>query len=1074
MKSESQRGLFSRAIAMLLMLAGSASGGDLLRRQFLFDMGTSNSPLESGWTRVTHQTVYTVESGFGWETAAAASFDDPVPVPEAFRPTHPHWAGPVRNTVLRDGVEDERPMVFKADVPPGRYWVSALVGRYTQSRHDMDVSLQGRAMATNIDAWGPVWGSHGGTPTRVVSGVVDVPEGRMRWEFKCAVPTPDRWREYVSKRPEDGRLWFLGPNRNSVLGLRMHPFVGPRLRLEPTGSADGRHDRMVGRLRSAPLQAVVDDFNAGAVARAMERARSFRPVSQEERIDLGSALDALAGSMSVEDRAEELRLVSAAETVWRTVLEVSSGPDAPRDEIHWLALWRLESAMRHRMALEYVGMMAYSWAFRKTGLRSYDRYWSAYDLEGGLTPEDPLHWKGRLLRGRVAHWCWAEGDHRNTAALADDEFQRLQTVYPHHPIVRLYRGDRVTSRLDYRCPWSSAPAWARLQHEALARYLDLIHFWVEKRQADNGELGGGWGDDVEILRGWLPAVLALDDPIARRGLRSLAEGVWNSGEMTHGYSREISDVEHGAELMSDTHPLMALVDYGNPVYLERCLATMAAMRDVWTAPVAPGRRLFKAHHYSATEISPRVEHGADVALNGRAANPGLLPLWYARHPGVQRLLGEWVASWNDAAFRIDDGKPAGFVPGSIRFRDGRLGGFAERWWQTKGYFSDFESVDYTSTLYNHMLALFAATGDPDWMRCLRATTAAVIRQQAQPENSTTAGTAAWSAQVSDAESVAEVMSKWRLITGNPESDPFLARRGSAYQRFLLTGDLHLLEKELKRIIEALSVNIEMSTSEVLFTDRVALPGNEVLFEMMTGSLGVATYWPLHAVTWERTDADVAVLVEHASTDRLEARLYSFAGGSKAIHGRLWRLEPGTYEVLRSPEGTVGRPRASMWELLERGQSLPLELPPRQVVVLSIRRIRAAEKQAAHLPDPALGPDAIEVLGAPVVGRECRVRTRLHNVGSASAKRVRARLLDGARLVSRIDWTDVEAPIDLRPVVRTVDVPWRPGVAGRCELVLELEPGPGPDEITRSNNRRTLGVTVSAATRPEASRSAPTP
>ncbi len=45
------------------------------------------------------------------------------------------------------------------------------------------------------------------------------------------------------------------------------------------------------------------------------------------------------------------------------------------------------------------------------------------------------------------------------------------------------------------------------------------------------------------------------------------EHFWISDEMTNGFSRTVSDVEHGAELMSDTHPLLCLVDYGNPLYL---------------------------------------------------------------------------------------------------------------------------------------------------------------------------------------------------------------------------------------------------------------------------------------------------------------------------------------------------------------------------------------------------------------------------------------------------------------------------------------------------------------------------
>jgi hypothetical protein len=81
-------------------------------------------------------------------------------------------------------------------------------------------------------------------------------------------------------------------------------------------------------------------------------------------------------------------------------------------------------------------------------------------------------------------------------------------------------------------------------------------------------------------------------------------------------------------------------------------------------------------HFSGPESS------GDVALNGGAANPGLLPLWYSHNPGVEKLLAEWVRAWIEDAMRTEQGKPAGFVPSSIRFNNERFGGYADNWWQT--------------------------------------------------------------------------------------------------------------------------------------------------------------------------------------------------------------------------------------------------------------------------------------------------------------------------------------------------------------------------------------------------------
>jgi hypothetical protein len=61
-----------------------------------------------------------------------------------------------------------------------------------------------------------------------------------------------------------------------------------------------------------------------------------------------------------------------------------------------------------------------------------------------------------------------------------------------------------------------APLWSVAQREALCRLRLLAHWWVNERQAANGEFGGKLGDDVELLRTWVTLVLT-DDAIAKTG-----------------------------------------------------------------------------------------------------------------------------------------------------------------------------------------------------------------------------------------------------------------------------------------------------------------------------------------------------------------------------------------------------------------------------------------------------------------------------------------------------------------------------------------------------------------------------
>lgn len=964
-----------------------------------FDFGTQESVVAPGWEPVRPDTAYDAHRGFGLEGPGGTAFDDPVPVAEAHRPLHPWWSGPVRNDVLRDGIEADAPIRFRADLAPGKYLVAVTVGRYTATRHALRVVVNGREAASRLDAWGHVWGSHGGSPTRCCAIVVDAPDGVVRVEVATDDDRADRWRDYVDVLPEGRPLWFLAPLRATVSGIRVLPWVAPPAAPAPADPVAAAR---------ATIDAVPTDL-AAAVDRAV-------------------LLDALAGRMDHDDRETERALLASAAEAWQRILAGLPPGERERSERFWLATVRAEMAVRLRMAHDYLAMLAYRSADLATGLRCYDRYWAAHDLAGGIPEGDPLHLRARLLRARVAHWCWAEGHHRNTRRMADEELAVLRAAAPANRLVRLYGGDHVPSPLAYRCPDPQAPRWARLQHEALARVLGIVRCWVEQRQNDDGELGGGWGDDVEILRGWLPAVLAIDDPVARRGLRRLADGVWRSGDVVDGGPRTVNDVEHGAEPVSDTQPLAALVFDGEPEWLERCMATMRTMRDVWTGTNDRGQFLFRAHHYSATAIGPKETDRADVALNGRAAAPGLVLLWHSGHPGARALLGRWVATWSEVAAGTEGGKPAGFVPGSIRFSDGRPGGYADAWWQTRDYFADFQTPDYTAALYEHMVGLAATSGDDAWIACLRHTAAAVERQQRERANTTTAGTAAWAAQTSDADSLAEVLGKWRLESGDERFDGLLARRGSAYQRFLLDGDTTALEEALARVVAALSQDVEMSTTEVLFTDRVALPGNEVLHETMTGAIGVATTWPTHAVTWEGTGADVAALVERAGPARLTVRLHSFHDEPRAVRVRPWRLRPGRVHV------AVGG-RAEETTLAERGGRIGIQLPPRRTVMLEVASLEddPGPDVRAPSPDLALGADAIRAVG-PGSGR---LRLAVHNVGSApSAAPVRGTVEWGAGRRMPVEFPALEAPLDFVPRIATAEVelgPVEPGTVVRLEI-----------------------------------------
>ena len=84
---------------------------------------------------------------------------------------------------------------------------------------------------------------------------------------------------------------------------------------------------------------------------------------------------------------------------------------------------------------------------------------------------------------------------------------------------------------------NTIPEWAYLQNKVSNTMLDIIYYWVNNRQANNGEFGGKFDDDCEMLRWWPISRVVFDDTIALKGMKRLVDGIWNSEWIYKGFSK---------------------------------------------------------------------------------------------------------------------------------------------------------------------------------------------------------------------------------------------------------------------------------------------------------------------------------------------------------------------------------------------------------------------------------------------------------------------------------------------------------------------------------------------------------
>jgi len=682
-------------------------------------------------------------------------------------------------------------------------------------------------------------------------------------------------------------------------------------------------------------------------------------------------------------------------------------------------------------------------------------------------PEDhPYAVKGRIL------WLRNRGglDPRRVTASWERAQAEARELLPDHgavnPYVRLYATDQWTPDGE-RWPvidWASAagpgPDWARNLVSNLNAWLDLFEWWCIHRQAPEGDIGGGWTDDVEIVPAFGLMAYVLEDAsaISEDAVLAFADGIWESDivDSERGYQRQYADVEHTAEPTGNILHLHPLVRYGDPEGIERMLLSAKTFSEFFLTDGRGGHRHFRGNHLSATAIATNPDHRADIPLCGRVTAPLVFLDWYSGNPGIGGPLGDWATAWAEDAARADHGKPAGVFPQAVRVPDDSIGIDGD-WWSrdpAHGQFSEFPG--YQFYLYSLAGYHWLKTGDDRFRApfdALRDLTLAwdAAGRPAVGTDPTPGEEALWcGARLGSIGAGATLNVK--LGSGLDDWDRYLAEFGGSYARFLLDPTDDAPIDDLAPFVEALHERWPYRTTEGVMTDRILVPGWAEVISYYIGAEVFSVFFgmPSHAVTWRDTTRLFAAAVTGASEDRFGASLYLFSDADREIGMRLWQLSPGaTYVFERGPAPDLGEDPSSVAETVtfvydERGREVRFTLPGRTVTAVRVRKTAdPAAPPPATRPDLALAPRDV---GWDARGGEMRVR--VHNVGAAAAPATTVRVTGPAGA-----WTvalpALEAPLDLVP--RWTEVTLR--VAAPADGVpVAVEVVPVADEITTENNR----------------------
>lgn len=598
-----------------------------------------------------------------------------------------------------------------------------------------------------------------------------------------------------------------------------------------------------------------------------------------------------------------------------------------------------------------------------------------YDL--GIEKSSPLYPLVALYRARMLVWVTLE--HSGIYPFPDKRaeylgkarrlFETAREAFPENRVIRMYLGEPFPPLKVCAIP-AGAPDWAINQREALERLTDVIDWWIDHRLRPNGEYGGGWGDDCEMWRHWIPVLVGFDHPKAAWAQAYFSERLLAQSHLKGGYHNQMTDVEHSAEDLSDALTPMMLLDARNPEWSQRARRLADLMENVWTGRNDRGFLQFKSTYFTVDKADVSPARACDTVYHPRALQPALL---YWQRTGDKRMTAlfvDWMKTWVDAAGRSERGKPAGMLPTAIHWPDGKIGGVGENWWKPDNYSTplyDFPSA--MSMMLNTLLLTYHVTGDEAYLEPIRTMASARLDWLKAGRPEAEAGSRLWCAARLD--QLGGTLAKYRFLSGDESFDELIRQEDELpYAGYRLGEGVEGLNAALQRLASTVKVNFPAYTSEVRYTDRVfrfpilyepgfmfeegvagpmisiergvlsmGLNRLMLLYNTVTGDPGDPLYFPMNAVRWRTSPRDFAALVTDATTKAFAARVYHFGQNERPMECDLFLLKPGTYEfslVAAKTGQSVDRGRI---RLTDENRTIHFTVPARVECTLQVQAFK---------------------------------------------------------------------------------------------------------------------------------------
>ena len=187
-----------------------------------------------------------------------------------------------------------------------------------------------------------------------------------------------------------------------------------------------------------------------------------------------------------------------------------------------------------------------------------------------------------------------------------DDIKDLMRVDPSH-----YPGRNYYAVAFPGTPWpayheaappAGVPLWAYRQVEALGHVKYFVNWWIDHRQIENGEYGGGLSDDTDLTNSWPGMALMGITPDKIAGALKLElDACYREGMIINGLCAIQADELHGYEEGTNCLGQNLILNYGSPRMLERAMETARGI--AWLSAINPaGRRFFQSSYYNGAKL----------------------------------------------------------------------------------------------------------------------------------------------------------------------------------------------------------------------------------------------------------------------------------------------------------------------------------------------------------------------------------------------------------------------------------------------------------------------------------------